>query len=77
MKRQPINAAKAETGQTLVQRAIEALDRGDAPSAAALARDAVSTTPSDALGWEVLSIALHRTGDFDRRYRSRPASHRA
>jgi predicted O-linked N-acetylglucosamine transferase (SPINDLY family) len=65
MKRAPITAATTESGPTLVQRAIEALDRGDVMSAASLARSATEVSAKDALGWEVLSIALQRSGDLE------------
>jgi predicted O-linked N-acetylglucosamine transferase (SPINDLY family) len=59
------NRAQAPDAPSLVQRAMQALDRGDATSAAALARDAATAAPDDALAWEVLSVALHRCGSLD------------
>ena len=60
-----LNGHAQASGQTLVQRAMEALDRGDATTAVAWARNAADSAPNDALVWAVLCMALHRAGRFD------------
>jgi predicted O-linked N-acetylglucosamine transferase (SPINDLY family) len=62
MQRQPVARPQASDSEALLQRAIAALDRGDIATAAAEAQLAVDIDQNSALGWEILSLALHRGG---------------
>ncbi|WBT38303.1 O-linked N-acetylglucosamine transferase, SPINDLY family protein [Hyphomicrobium sp. DMF-1] len=65
MQRQPVTNRETSDGQALLQRAMEALDRGDVRSAAVDAQRAAEITPDEALAWEILSLALHRGGAIE------------
>ena len=65
MQRQPIAKRETGSGEALLQRAMAALDRGDIATATAEAQLAVDVAPGEALGWEVLSLALHRSGALE------------
>ena len=62
-EQQQINGNKSSPGAPLLARAIEAFSRGDAATAAQLARSATELAPLDAYGWGVLCVSLHRLKD--------------
>jgi len=71
MQRQQVANGHAVDGKliertgALQQRAMQAFDKGDFAAAAANAHLAIEAAPEDALAWEILSLALHRTGALE------------
>jgi predicted O-linked N-acetylglucosamine transferase (SPINDLY family) len=55
----------SENSQVLVQRAMQALDSGDLANAVVHARDAVTSTPQNAVPWAILCVVLHRSRNFE------------